>query len=170
MGEALMLRQIDQTVILPALKLLPRVMESDNARVMMLAIGLQESGFRFRTQHFAGPARGFWQFERDGGVRGVLKHPATAIAATKVCDAHHVTPTAQDVWEVLQTDDVLAAAFARLLLWTDPHVLVESNPGSVAPESWLCYLRTWRPGKPRPETWDGNYARAVDWVLRGVDS
>lgn len=160
-----MLRQIDETVIGPAMKLLPEAMDSDRARIMLLAIGLQESSFRFRTQHFAGPARGFWQFERDGGVRGVLQHPATAATAIKVCDAHCVTPDAQSVWEALQTDDVLAAAFARLLLWTDAHVLER-----VSAEGWLTYLRTWRPGKPRPDDWDGNYERAANWVLRGVDS
>ena len=45
----------------PAAKLLPG-MDSAKARVMLLAIGLQESRFEHRRQ-IGGPARGFWQFE-----------------------------------------------------------------------------------------------------------
>lgn len=52
----------------PALKLLPS-MDSVRARMMLLAIGLQESRFEHRRQLGNGPARGFWQFESGGGVR-----------------------------------------------------------------------------------------------------
>ncbi|WP_199533145.1 hypothetical protein [Thiopseudomonas alkaliphila] len=68
-----MLKNVIQTAIDPALALLPARMKSKKAVVMMLAIGLQESRFIHRRQ-IKGPARGFWQFEKGGGVYGVLNH------------------------------------------------------------------------------------------------
>jgi hypothetical protein len=160
-----MLRDIDEKAIGPAMLLLPMAMDSPRARIQMLAVGLQESGLTYRTQHMHGPARGLWQMERGGGVKGVLEHPSTCAIARSACEAHTVTPEAQDVWEVLETDDVLAAVFARLLLWSDAHKLPDDAQGG-----WLAYLRTCRPGRPRPDTWPANYARAEDWVLRRIDS
>jgi hypothetical protein len=52
------------------------------------------------------------------------------------------------VWESLEHDDVLAAAFARLLLWTDRAPMPTTDP-----EGWAAYIRTWRPGKPHPAMW-----------------
>jgi hypothetical protein len=160
-----MLKQIDEKAIAPAMLLLPMAMDSPRARIQLLAIGLQESALRYRVQHMAGPARGLWMFERGGGVKGVLEFPSTCAIARTACIAHTVTPDAQNAWEALETDDVLAAAFARLLLWTDPHHMPDETQGG-----WLLYLRTWRPGRPRPDTWPEFYRRAEDWVLRGVDS
>ena len=149
-----------EQAIWPAYALLPSRMDSDRATVMLLAIGLQESRFEHRRQ-IKGPARGFWQFERGGGVRGVLTHPATAALAREVCVAREVLPTSHAVYDRLEHDDVLAAAFARLLLWTDPPPL---PPIPHAPAAWSLYLRTWRPGKPHRHTWDALYQRAVDTV------
>ena len=56
------------------MQLLPAKMDSPQARAMLKAIALQESRFEHRKQ-IGGPARGFWQFEQGGGVRGVLNHP-----------------------------------------------------------------------------------------------
>ena len=53
-----------------AFALLPPAMDTPDARVLLLAIGLQESKFSHRLQ-IGGPARGYWQFEQGGGVRGV---------------------------------------------------------------------------------------------------
>ena len=55
-------------VIIPGLKLLPPKFDTPEARVMMLAIGMQESRFLHRKQ-IGGPARGFFQFEEGGGVQ-----------------------------------------------------------------------------------------------------
>ncbi|MOA63587.1 hypothetical protein D3C78_1893600 [compost metagenome] len=57
---------------------------------------------------------------------------------------------------------MLAAALARLLLWTDPARLPAL--GEVA-KSWELYLRTWRPGKPHRHTWDALYAQALEEVV-----
>lgn len=144
-----------QSAIIPALQLLPAKMDSDAARIMLLAIGLQESNLEFRRQHGNGPATGLWQFEAGGGVKGVLRHEATQMHAFDVCHRRGVTPTQAAVWSALQRDDVLAAAFARLLLWSDPAPLPTTAQGG-----WDLYARTWRPGKPRPAEWPENFQTA----------
>jgi hypothetical protein len=114
----------------------------------VLAIGLQESGFTARRQSGGGPARGFWQFEQQGGVEGVLRHPATRRPALSLCNDAAVLPFASNVHRALEFHDGLACAFARLLLLTDPVAITDSEDGG-----WAMYLRTWRPGKPRAEQW-----------------
>ncbi len=146
--------------IADGLAILPPSMSTKKALVMMLAIGLQESRFKHRRQ-INGPARGFWQFERGGGVSGVLRHEASRKHALGVCDIRDVSPVPSKVYARLEHDDVLAAAFARLLLWTDPQPLPEIGDVQGA---WDLYLRVWRPGKPHPETWAEFYSRALDEV------
>lgn len=143
-------------VITPTIALLPSAMASDGARVQLLAIGLQESGFTTRRQ-VRGPARGLWQFEL-GGVTGVLTHAASRAAARAICAARRVPVTAVAVYGQLEHDDVLACAFARLLLWTDPKPLPALGDEAGA---WALYLRTWRPGKPRRYDWPKNYQEAL---------
>lgn len=141
-----------------AFALLPAKMDSAEARVLLLAIALQESGFKSRRQYGNGPARGYWQFEAGGGVIGVLSHHSTAQRARIVCGLRDVKPIVPDVHAALEFDDVLGAAFARLLLWTDRHPLPPLRAETAA---WGYYLRTWRPGKPHVERWAANYAQAV---------
>lgn len=140
-----------------AAALLPAPMDSPAAWRLLTAIGLQESRFTHRAQ-VRGPARGFWQFERDGGVRGVLEHPSTRTAAEGVCNVLAYPATASAVYAALEDNDVLAACFARLLLWTDPRMLPQD--ATQGPDGWLQYLRTWRPGKPHAATWAPHYATA----------
>lgn len=130
------------------------------AQALLLAIAIQESNLRKRFQVLgsgaAGPARGFWQFERNGGVAGVLRHPRSSLLARKLCNHQIVTPQPQHVWRAIEGNDLLAAGFARLLLWTDPRPL----PWTSDPESsWAYYLRNWRPGKPSHSRW------LVAWTL-----
>ncbi len=146
---------IGQTIT-PGLLLLPARMDGRGARLMLLAIGLQESRFQYRRQ-IKGPARGFWQFEKNGGVRGVLTHATTKAAAIGVCRERSVGPNESAVHAALEKDDLLACAFARLLLYSDPRPL--PAPGEVA-NSWDCYLRNWRPGKPHRGSWDELYMHA----------
>lgn len=157
------LKKIKLDAIWPALDLLPPPMSKGIHRVttMMLAIGLQESRFKHRRQ-INGPARGYWQFERGGGVRGVLLHNTTRDAAVALCKARGVAPNDQAVYAALERDDVLAAGFARLLLWTDPRPLPELGDADAA---WDYYIRNWRPGKPHRETWDALYREAMQCVL-----
>ncbi|PLC06416.1 hypothetical protein CY658_05120 [Variovorax sp. RO1] len=151
------LAQLIKTAINPALAILPMRMDSPRARVMLLSIGLQESHFEHRRQMGNGPARGFWQFERGGGVKGVFTHSASTGHLRNLCDARGVPFDVPTIWAALERDDVLAAGVARLLLYTDPYPLpAEEDAGA----SWDLYLRTWRPGKPHPRTWPGYHQQA----------
>lgn len=146
-----------RTAIDPALDLLPK-MDSRAARTLLLAIAWQESGMAYRRQ-VKGPARGYWQFEQGGGVRGVINHPTSKPHILRVLGAldYSVEASAADCYAAIEHNDILAAAFARLLLWTDPAPLPEDADGA-----WSLYLRTWRPGKPHPGTWPAHYARALE--------
>lgn len=142
-------------VVRPALALLGDRFQGADAERMLVAIVLQESGLRHRVQ-VGGPARGLWQFERGGGVRGVLTHPATRERAARVCADLLYPPDEATVYDALADNDVLAACFARLLLWSDPKPLPRSQD-----DAWACYQRNWRPGKPHPERWPANWEQAV---------
>lgn len=149
-----------------ALAILPLPMDSMVARVELGAIALQESLGIHRWQiidrkqpNRKGPARGLWQFERGGGVRGVMTHPRTKRYARHLCDAFGVDFTEQAAWLALEEHDVLAAGFARLLLWADPKPLPLIGDADGA---WGCYIRNWRPGRPHKGTWPANYAAAIE--------
>lgn len=156
------LSEIRERAIAPALALLPARMRSDAAEVLLLAIGLQESGLIHRHQ-IGGPAHGLLQFERGGGVRGVMNHSASKDHAARVCVERGVEPTVVAAFDAIEFDDVLAMAFGRLLLWTDPEPLPDVQDVQGA---WDLYLRVWRPGKPHRDTWDRLYAQAVREVVR----
>jgi hypothetical protein len=148
-------RLIRDYAIPAALSLLPPAMTSREAAALLMAIAQQESDGEYRAQ-VGGPARGYWMFEQGGGIHGVLAHPKTADLARTVWRAldYPNTPTAWAVYDALRHNDVLAAAFARLLLWTLP----EELPTADAPNAgWACYMRAWRPGKPRPEKWAASW-------------
>ena len=129
----------------------------DRARVLMLAIAGQESSWTDRVQQ-GGPARGYWQFERGGGVAGVLSNAATIGAARLACAEARVMMTSGAVYDALATNDDLAAAFARLLLWSDVNPLPALGEQD---EGWNYYLRNWRPGKAGPDRWPANYQAAM---------
>lgn len=156
------LRTIIDTAVSPALALLPTRMDTPAARVMLLAIGLQESRFTHRQQ-IGGPARGFWQFEKGtrasrGGVWGVFLHTASKGHLAVLCKARSVACDPDAIYAALEYDDVLAAGVARLLLWTDPKALPAVGDADAG---WAQYLRIWRPGKPHPQTWPDLYRQAA---------
>lgn len=146
-----MIEHVRDHVIPAAMSLLPANMDTPPARVMLLAIGLQESRFIHRKQ-VRGPARGFWQFE-TGGVSGVARHHASKDHLRGVCDA--LRYDAEGVYGTIADNDTLACAVARLLLWTHPEPLPVN-----AQSAWEYYIDLWRPGKPHRGTWDGFYAEA----------
>ena len=154
------LRTALKTVVEPGLKLLPKKMNTVEAEVMLLAIGMQESRFEYRKQ-INGPAKGFYQFEKNGGVKGVLNHNATRGYLQNL-----ESPINPDelgtIYNQIETDDALATIMARLLLYTDPQPLpkLTCDPS----ESWNYYLRNWRPGKPHRETWDAYWMHALGTV------
>lgn len=124
---------------------------------MLLAIALQESGLAWRKQHPRGPARGLWQFERTGGVAGVLRHRASRHIVHAFVEEMLYDPDEDALYKGITHNDVLAAGLARCLLWTLPRALPRLDDES---ESWAQYSAAWRPGKPHYETWPENHARA----------
>lgn len=143
----------------PALAMLPG-MDSPTARVIMLAIAFQESGLQHRRQR-RGPARGYWQFEHGGGVRGVLNHSSSRPHIRSVLEQldYKATSNPATCYAAIEHNDILAAAFARLLMWTDPQPLPTDESGS-----WDLYMRTWRPGKPHISAWASNYQKALEAI------
>lgn len=145
--------------IVPALSLLPENMDTVNARAMLVATALQESGLRHRTQQDGDDdpydlAVGWWQFERIG-VTGVQDHHATCEYAAGVNQV--LGYPAKHAHHAVAHNDVLAAAYARLLLWRLPYALPER---AETREAWDQYIAAWRPGKPHYRTWEEHYATA----------
>lgn len=162
-----LLQTITRDAIDPALAMLPAVMDTPQARVQILANGLQESRLVHRRQLVGnppkpeGPAAGLYQFEQGGGCTGVLRHQAARFWMVTACRARQCDPTPGALWQCIQHDDILATVAARLLLFTDPKRLPDLGDRDGA---WLLYMRTWRPGKPKPDTWPGFYAQALQFV------
>ena len=160
------LNDVLQRAIAPGLALLPSQMDTPEARVMLLSIGLQESRFATRLQ-IGGPARGFWQCEEGtqasrGGIYGFYLHPASRYWLSSLCKARGVAFDPRAIYTAIATDDVLAAGVARLGLFTDPKALPTL---SDAAGSWALYQRVWRPGRPHAETWPTLHVQAVAAVV-----
>lgn len=146
-------------IIPAAYSVLPEPMNSPQATAMLLSIGLQESRFLHRRQ-IGGPARGVFQFERGGGIKGVMTHQQTrgplATALTELRYAG-VLGSAVELHKVVEHNDVVACVFARLLLYTVPLALpTRDEPGL----GWSQYIDGWRPGKPHRETWTNFFTEA----------
>lgn len=153
-----------ELAIRPALTLLPGRMDSLQARAMLAAIALQESGLRHRVQQDGDDdpyddAVGWWQFERIGSAE-VRRHHASADLMAGVLHVLGYTP--DHPHHAIAHNDVLAAAYARLALWRLPGPLPASVDDSA--EGWRQYLEVWRPGKPHEHRWAANWAQAWNWV------
>lgn len=141
--------------------------DNAQARTMSLAIALQESRANRRRQVGAsgledGPAVSFWQFEKGGGVRGVLTHPSAAPVMFKICAMFNIDPTEQGLWDAMRYNDIVAACAARLLFY----VLPDPLPTSAA-LGWEQYTKAWRPGKPKPDTWVDAW-KTAELTVKGV--
>ena len=132
------------------------------AECFLLAVAMQESNLRHRYQVLQtgrpGPARGWWQFERNGGVVGVCNHPRTRNLAASLCTEYAIRLNADDIWRAIEGNDGMATGLARLLLWSDPFPIPVT-----ADAAWEAYAkRLWRPGKPHPDTWPAYWAVAYN--------
>lgn len=146
--------------IRPGLSLLPERMRSADAVRMLVAIGLQESGFRHRVQMAGGPARGWWQFELIG-IREVLRHPASHDLVRELATQLIYDTSSNTLYEAVAHNDALACGVARLALWRRPEPL----PGPQDEwEAWDQYILVWGPGKPKPDTWLHNWRQAKELV------
>ena len=154
--------QFHDTVISPGLDILRLLGGPSNtpaARRVLLAIARQEGGPQFARRQVDGPARGAWQFERGGGVHGVMYHPASTHLARDLVKHYGVIWDERMIHPALEHIDGLACGFARLLLWTDPMPFpVDAGAG------WQAYLRSWRPGRPHPAAWPENWRIASEVV------
>jgi hypothetical protein len=160
-----------KTAIIPALSLLNPKLDTPAARAMLICVSLQESGLRARRQmldardHWwesrPGAANGLFMFERDGGVRGVMRHAAASAIVVPVIDAMLCPRDPYAVHEALIHNDVLACVLARALLYSTPDAMPGPNE---ADKGWAIYLKAWRPGKPHPEVWPENYRIAWEAV------
>lgn len=163
-----LLWHVHSYIIPAAFALLPGRMSSREAHAMLLAIGLQESNFVARQQggtkrtEGLGPAKSWWQFERNGGVKELLESSDTASVLGSVCDVlGYPVRTPASLHEAMEHNDVLAACMARLLLWRDPRTM----PSKSAPvKGWAIYIERWRPGAPHPDTWKGYFENAWEIV------
>ena len=138
--------------------LLPPKLDTPEAKAMMFAIPMQESRWDERRQ-IGGPARGFAQFEMSG-IRGVLNHKDSQPLIRSVLDRLDYDYRPETSYIAIEHNDVLALAYMRCLLWTVPQALPKRGE---ADEAWQQYIESWRPSRPRRETWDAFYARA--WEL-----
>lgn len=161
-----MLQHLYRFILPAAYDVLPPQMASERSDAMLLAIALQESKCNARHQGGKGPARSFWQFE-TGGIAGVQTHRKTAVCLRGVLAALCYPPKmpAPEIRLAIEHNDVLACCLARLLLWTLPMPL---PPREAVQLGWEQYIDGWRPGKPRPEDWPGNFKRA--WQAVGADN
>src|SRR5262245_41905895 len=102
-------RTFTTNILEPGLAFLHRLggpAPSAAARQKLLTIGLQESALvaRYQASPSASPgaAKGFFQFESGGGVRGVMTHQASAQLARRLCDACWVAWNEQAVYRALE--------------------------------------------------------------------
>lgn len=151
-------------IVFPALEYLSQLAEKNlntrDARRLLVAIAWQESRIKDRAQIVGGsgtaisygPARGFWQFEKGGGLSGVIAHRSTQQLAVKLFKDMAI-PFPQQFLAV-ELNDTIACCFARMLLYTDPRPLPGGNPAwAIEEQAWDYYVRNWRPGKPHRNTW-----------------
>lgn len=162
------LPEVKTRILDRALAELPAKLDSKEARLMLLAIGLQESRFTATRQLVGnppkpiGPAKSYWQGEEGGGmVQGVRTHAATKALAHEIYKVHDVEPNNRAIWNAIEHDQVLACKLARLLLWSDPFKLPDLGQQGAA---WALYVRVWRPGKRNPASWPELYQRALAFV------
>lgn len=156
------------------LALLPEPLRTLDAKVQLYATSIQENPTRAPRQLIKkdgklqpiGPAAGDYQFEKTGGIRGLINFKSTRVQAmlAGVCKARNVATTVDALFEAIQVDPVLAAALARLLYFTDSGALPRAGAEQYA---WEVYLRTWRPGAYERDPqglrakWSTSYAQAM---------
>ena len=153
-----MIELLRNHIIPAALSLLPAKMDTPEARSLLIAIALQESNLKYRRQ-VGGPALGLWQWEL-AQVGLVLRHEVVGPLARNVLATLVYEPGDQPherIHAAMEHNDILQAAFSRLLLWPDAAPLPKRDDvqGFIA-----AYLRIWKPGRPRLQTIAANWAAA----------
>ena len=166
-----MSKDILTNVINPALTELAQsgVSVTDAARAMLYAAGLQESNLSARFQATPassalrkGAGRGLWQMRIDD-VSRLLTTNSTKERSEAISNKYVGSVHPHAVWATLEYNDVLAAIFARLMLWPDPAAL--PAPAAVNERAALdYYIRCWRPNSPREKDWTVNWRATVEMI------
>jgi hypothetical protein len=95
----------------------------------------------------------------------VLTNRKTQPIITHLCERTlQYAPTERVCHPALEHNDILAAIFARLLLYTVPAALPTRDEGTLA---YGQYIAGWRPGRPHPEKWPSYYRQAWKLVDEG---
>ena len=149
------IRQANKLIIPVGLSLLNGTYGTQEARLMLLAIGQQESGFQHRKQ-VHGPAVGWWQFELSAATE-VLTQQSTKRLAIYCCNLLGYDPSGPSTLKAIEHNDLLATVFARLLLYRYPGQLPQIGEEERA---WEQYIHQWRPGKPDRNRWTLSYRMA----------
>lgn len=158
--------------ILPAFtRYMSHPKQSVKAMVQIIATGLQESQVMFRKQVPSGPARGFLQIEpptaiaaydKDAYLRGELMN--LRLNTTQLLPTNTTAARRNYLANVCELNDPACVLIGRSIMWLDPSPIPEIGDVEGA---WDFYaLKTWRPGKPRPEHWWDNYMQAVNVVQK----
>lgn len=158
------IQTVHTQIVIPALQELPTKMFSLPAVTLLLASGGQESGYMTRLQLGDGPAHGLWQYEQNG-ISAVLKNPKSHGYLLGYLQSHGIVDvSAENVYQLVATDDIISCIVARLMYWDDPAPLPKFGEEEYA---WQYYFRNWRPGKPNRSRWSFWYQKTVKY-LRGI--
>lgn len=154
-------RQLLEVTVRPGLAWLGPGYGSREAEVMLLAIAQQESRIGARRQVPTGPARSWWQAEPQTVAAVLAKWDwgRQRLKGLGLLNAVGLPAGPHDLATIVELSELAACIVARGLLWLDPAPLPALGDRDAA---WTCYAeRTWRPGRPRPETWPACYAAAL---------
>jgi hypothetical protein len=138
----------DQLIIVPTLAWLGAPYDSPEARLLLLAIALQESHLKHRKQQPVAHAKGFWQFEKGGGCAGFETDPHQKVFR-KAATALNFPFRSAETWTLIgEGADHLACVMARGLLWSHPKPLPTIGDEEAA---FAYYLKQWRPAPKNRE-------------------
>ncbi len=144
-------RQFHDLCVMSGLSLLPPVMTSPEARVLLVAIAMQETGLVTRSE-VGGSAFGFYQF-MEIGVDGVFSHAETGHLAADVAKVLQI-PIDENFYEAVRWNDHMGTVLARLNLWPDPAPLPALGQEM---EAFRYYERIWRPKVAVHARWPAAY-------------
>lgn len=162
------LSEIDQFIISPALAYLNTYIPlGPAAKGMLLTIGLTESNFTTRLQKPIPYAKGFWQFEKEGGCREFELLPK--LQPFRDAAKGLFFPTRRlETWTALGNGaDLLAVIMARALIWLEPNPLPKLTDREGM---YRQYLSRWRPGKPSKTRWNASHKRVLEYLTKHVSS
>src|SRR5215813_9980112 len=169
------IQEADNLIVSPSLTWMGKPYDVLMARILLLAIGWQETQFRTRFQDGGGPARSFWQFEFGHSAKGDAAGYAfckskSAAPFRKMANNLHMVVTDPKVVKAQlgAGNDRLACIMARWLLYQDPHPLPSLVSKTQDKEGWDYYVRNWGPGKPRPKDWfgeNGSFNLAIKQIM-----